>query len=458
MERRGLGALLLRRAENFAWYTGGGNSRVDYTAPEGVADVVVTQTAEYVLTSTIETARTRDEQVHGMEVVEYPWHEGPDAALRDLVGSAEIGADVALPGAADIRDDVSALRRVLDPDAIARLRAIGADLGAALAEAAAELSPGMSEHDAAAAIAASCRARALVPAVLLAATDERIRRYRHPLPTDAPLARRAMLVASAQRGGLYANLTRFAWFEEPDRETERRQAACDEILRRMRVEATRPGRTLADAFGDCRRFYADAGFADEWRLHHQGGITGYASRELIATPHTDTPIETGQAFAWNPSITGAKAEETFVLTGDGAQVVAGTSQNVEVVRAIYSALAAADRATLLSHLDLSIRVYDRPVHPEVSLYEGHEGFVRFAETDWDSFDEVIYEPQEFVEREPYVIVPIRQRGTGKGSSLAVEESIVNVWKLLAGKCVELRNYSTIDEALAAVAASASTIP
>jgi ketosteroid isomerase-like protein len=133
-------------------------------------------------------------------------------------------------------------------------------------------------------------------------------------------------------------------------------------------------------------------------------------------------------------------------------------QNVEVVRAMYAAFARGDREALVSHLDPSIRVHDRPVHPEASVYEGPEGFLRFADTDWDSFDEVIYEPQEFVEREPYVIVPIKQRGTGKGSSLAVEESIVNVWKLRAGKCVELRNYSTIDEALAAVAASASTMP
>jgi uncharacterized protein len=125
-------------------------------------------------------------------------------------------------------------------------------------------------------------------------------------------------------------------------------------------------------------------------------------------------------------------------------------RNVEVVRAMYDAFARGDRAALISHLDPSIRVHDRPLHPEASVYEGPEGFLRFAETDWDSFDEVVYEPQEFVEREPYVIVPIKQRGTGKGSSLAVEESIVNVWKLRAGKCVELRNYSTLGEALAAI--------
>jgi Xaa-Pro dipeptidase len=63
----------------------------------------------------------------------------------------------------------------------------------------------------------------------------------------------------------------------------------------MREEATRPGRSLADCFADLRGFYADAGFPGEWRLHHQGGITGYASRELIATPYTDVEIEPGMA-------------------------------------------------------------------------------------------------------------------------------------------------------------------
>ena len=53
---------------------------------------------------------------------------------------------------------------------------------------------------------------------------------------------------------------------------------------------------------------------DGWRHHHQGGLTGYRSREAIATPGAALEIADGQAFAWNPSLPGAKAEETFVLT------------------------------------------------------------------------------------------------------------------------------------------------
>jgi Xaa-Pro dipeptidase len=323
MDETGLDALLLRGAANFAWYTRGGNSRVEHASPLGVADVVVTRERELVLTSTIEAPRMRAEETPGFEVLEYPWEEGPARSIERLVGSGRLGSDVGLEGALLVADRLDALRRVLDPEAVERLRGVGADLTAALEEAAGRVAPGMSEHEAAGAVADACRVRGLVPTVLLAATHERIARYRHALPTGAPLERRAMLVASAERGGLYANLTRMVWLDEPDPETTRRQAACDEILARTRAEVTRPGRTLAEAFAGIRSLYADVGFPDEWRLHHQGGITGYASRELLATPYTDVEIEPGMAFSWNPSITGAKSEETFILTAAGCETVAG---------------------------------------------------------------------------------------------------------------------------------------
>ena len=53
--------------------------------------------------------------------------------------------------------------------------------------------------------------------------------------------------------------------------------------------------------------------------------SGTGSRELIATQDTNHVIGAGQAFAWNPSITGAKAEQTFVLTDSGPEVVTGSN-------------------------------------------------------------------------------------------------------------------------------------
>jgi Xaa-Pro dipeptidase len=321
IERRDLGALLLRRSVNFAWYTGGADNRVDHASPFGVADVLVTLEAEYVFTNNIEAPRMRDEQTPDFEVVEHPWYEDELDAVREVVGDLPLGSDFPLEGAPDVSDEIAPLRYILDPDALERYRRVGTDAAAAVAEAAGSLEPGTNEQEAAANLAAACRRRELFSPVLLAAADERIASYRHPIPHGERIERRAMLVVSAECGGLYANVTRMVHFEEPDPELKRRQEACETILRRMREEATRPGRTLADAFEDCRRFYAEEGFPDEWRLHHQGGLTGYASREIIATPQTLREIKVDQAFAWNPSITGAKAEETFILDESGPEVI-----------------------------------------------------------------------------------------------------------------------------------------
>ena len=321
MDDRGVGSLLLSSPANFAWYTGGADNRVDHSDPVGVAGVLLTTDDAYILTNNIEAPRMREEQTPEMEVVEHPWHEGPSALLRELADGASTGTDFPSEFGPDLSAEISPLRYVLDGDAIADYRRLGEDISIAISEAAGSLSPETDELEAAADLSAACLERGISAPVLLAASGERLVRYRHPVPHGGLLGRQAMLVACAERGGLFASVTRMIYFEDPDAQTTRRQEACEEVLRRMREEATRQGRTLAQAFDDCRRFYAEAGFPEGWRDHHQGGMTGYASREVIATPGTHQEIREGQAFAWNPSLVGAKAEETFVLGPDGPEIL-----------------------------------------------------------------------------------------------------------------------------------------
>jgi antitoxin VapB len=320
LARTGLDAIVLRSPENFAWYSGGADNRVDHASPAGVADIVVTRRGEHVVTNNIEAARMREEQVPGWDVIEYEWYAGPGDSITELAGGAAVGSDVAAPFEIDVAGLVAPLRYRLDADAIARYRTVGADTMAAVDAACAALTPAMTETEAAGAVAAACRATGLFTPALMVAGAARLPRYRHPIPAAAPLAARAMIVVCAERGGLYANLTRFVHFEPPDAGLAAELEACQGILARLR-DATRPGRTLGDVFADCQQFYADAGFPDGWQHHHQGGLTGYRSREAIATPGHAQEITTGQAFAWNPSVPGAKAEETFVLTDDGAEVL-----------------------------------------------------------------------------------------------------------------------------------------
>jgi hypothetical protein len=48
-------------------------------------------------------------------------------------------------------------------------------------------------------------------------------------------------------------------------------------------------------------------------LHHQGGLAGYAPREIVATPEAVDEVAVGQVYAWNPSIAGTKSEDTILV-------------------------------------------------------------------------------------------------------------------------------------------------
>lgn len=328
LEHLGLGAALLRTPANFAHYTNGADNRVDRADPCGVAVVLVSPEGEWVITDNIEAARFREEETPELQVAEYPWYEGAEKTIRELTGDASLGSDLPATNEREISGELAALRYVLDPDATERYRLVCADAAAALSETAAAISPDTHELEAAAELEASLRRRGLNSAVLLAGGEERAARYRHPAPRAGTYDRiggRAMLVACAERGGLYANTTRILELDEPSPESRRLQRVCDNILARARL-AARPGRTLAQVFEEITRAYREEGFPEAWKEHHQGGITGYASREMIATPRTQTEIRESMAFAFNPSLVApggefAKAEETFLLTRTGPEVL-----------------------------------------------------------------------------------------------------------------------------------------
>jgi ketosteroid isomerase-like protein len=106
-----------------------------------------------------------------------------------------------------------------------------------------------------------------------------------------------------------------------------------------------------------------------------------------------------------------------------------------------------------SPVDPAIRCYDRPSRPSAEVYVGQTGFLRFGQSDQEVFESVRYDPRRFTDADDQVVVPIRQRGRGKASRVPVDEDVVNVWKVQRGKAVELRIYSTEQEALEAVGLS-----
>jgi Xaa-Pro aminopeptidase len=324
-----LAAILLHRRSTLAWLLAGArlHVRTDHEAAEARVAVLASGTAR-LFANAIEAPRLRDEELTGLplEVVPTPWFDDLDeAAIRSLAAGgsdpARAASEATLERGAAGR--LQALRFRFEPGELRRYRALCLDAAQAIEAAARGLRPEVREVDAAAALAAGVVARGCIPSVLLVAFDERILRYRHPLPGERRLERRAMLVLCAERGGQVAAATRFVAFAAPDAELRRRidaTAAIDAAA----IRASRAGATARDLFATIVGAYAQAGYPQEWRHHHQGGAIGYAPREWIAGPASPHRLHERQPLAWNPSIAGAKSEDTILVTSSGAELLTAT--------------------------------------------------------------------------------------------------------------------------------------
>jgi Xaa-Pro aminopeptidase len=91
---------------------------------------------------------------------------------------------------------------------------------------------------------------------------------------------------------------------------------------------SRPGISLGQAFSAGEKHFAAGGFYDDWKEHHQGGTTGYAGREVLAQPGADYRLTAGVAVAWNPTVPGAKSEDTFLVLDEGLEQLTRAPESV----------------------------------------------------------------------------------------------------------------------------------
>jgi Xaa-Pro aminopeptidase len=313
-----LDALLIRKVANFAWATCGGSSYIDTSLTDGVAWLLFTPSRRHIVTSNIEAPRLEQDErlkAQGWEFHVTEWHESTDAIVS-LVGDLRLGTDSPYPGAKDLSGEFPRLRMRLLPEEQERFRALGRSCAEAMNQAIHRVRGGMTEFEIAAILGAEAQQRAVLPIVNLIATDERIFKFRHPLPTTKKMDKYAMLVLCGRRNGLVCSLTRLIHFGRlTDDLCDKAEsvAAIDAAF----ITATRPGQLLRDVFKAGLAAYAREGFSDEWRLHHQGGPAGYLPREFIVTTETRDAVAAGNAYAWNPSITGVKSEDTILVRDDG---------------------------------------------------------------------------------------------------------------------------------------------
>jgi Xaa-Pro aminopeptidase len=324
LKEHGLDALLLQKVSSFAWATCGAASYVNTAATDGAASLLITPNGRYVLTNNIEATRIEQEEqlgAQGWQIHASHWYAAQDA-VAELTGKLKLGADGPFQGAQDLSDELARLRANLTKEEGQRFRQLGKLCAESMDQAIRAVKPGMTENQIASILAQEAQSRGAQPIVNLIATDERIYKFRHPLPTDKKLDRYAMLILCGRRWGLVCSLTRLVHFGRLPAELQSKSLATAKVDATVIAE-TRPGRSLGEIFARIQKAYAEAGFPDEWKLHHQGGPAGYEPREYIATPGGKDLVNSGQAYAWNPSITGTKSEDTVLVGEPENEVLTG---------------------------------------------------------------------------------------------------------------------------------------
>ena len=334
LEHEKLSGVLLNGQHNFAWITGGANNGIDRSRENGAASVLVTNKGRrYLLANNIEMPRMLAEEVSSalFEPIEFAWQDEKASGtfLTDAtakISGGKVATDLVLnPTVRAIDGLIAEFRHSLTEEEIARYRVLGKDAAAAIDGVVDRLRPRMTELAIAGMMRHELAGRLIESVVTLVAIDDRISRFRHPVPTRKGLGKTILFVTCAKRTGLIASLSRIVTLGEPPAELlEKTEAAA--FVNAKLLAATRPGATGADLYLVAKNAYEAVGFPGQIDKHHQGGAAGYRTRDWVAHPRGGDIVERNQAFAWNPSITGTKVEQTVIVTDDGIETLTTSSK------------------------------------------------------------------------------------------------------------------------------------
>ena len=324
MKLHGYDGIFLFRRDTFSWLTGGKINHIIRSTEFGMAALFITADNKYCIANQVEKYRMMEEEGLaglGYSLLEINWWEEDylDCVRRNL-GVVKMASDKDLPGVADVYEDLKRIRFSLMPEEIERYRELCSICTNVVEDTCRGICPGDTEHQVLANMVGKIMSKGIEASVALVASDYRIFKYRHPIDTGKKIDKYAMVVLCGRKYGLFANLTRFIHFGVLSEDIKKKF----ELVRKIDVEFitnTVVGKNISDVFKIAVKEYEEAGYKDEWKLLHQGGPTGYATRDYLATPYYDELVYDNQAFTWNPSITGTKSEDTVLVNKNGFEIL-----------------------------------------------------------------------------------------------------------------------------------------
>ncbi|MDD6346702.1 MAG: M24 family metallopeptidase [Lachnospiraceae bacterium] len=327
MAKESLDAVILNSIHNFYWITGGKGDMVDRSCGEAAAKILITKDKAYAICNSSEMYRVFDEELTDgtFELIGFRWHEDETAVVSRYVDLSKTGSDTGVYGTRQIAGLINPLRYVLTPEEEARMQEIGPLAAGILEDSVRDIQPGETEMEAAGRCAGRLIAAGFAVPVMLVASDERLFKYRHPLPTTKKIEKYAMIAICAQKYGLTISISRIVSFEPLSEEIRTKYEAL------LKIDATyilntKAGVMSRDVLAKAYEVYKETGFEADFHLHHQGGALGYLTRDYCTNERTEAVVLDHQGYSWNPTIAGVKLEDTYVIKGDTQDIVSYTGK------------------------------------------------------------------------------------------------------------------------------------
>lgn len=316
-----LDGLLMAKQSNLQWFTGGKMNYVINNNDISLVYLYITSNKRYLIAKASDLDRMMEEELYGLgfEPALYQWYDqSPFDAIEKIKKGSRIGVDFYQPGKVMVQSKISDIRRQLTDAEIKRLIKFSADYSKIITDFCIDLKNNFTEREIAAKLIYRCSLKGIRLPVLMVGGDERIFKYRHPVYTDNKIKKLTLLATVGEKDGINVPLSRMICLGSAPRELKLKIEILN-FVEASAASASTAGTLLKEVFEVIKNAYKSRGYNDEWKNHHQGGITNYVPGDYIINPGSGIKLRVGDTLSFNPTIAGAKTEDMYLVRPEKVQ-------------------------------------------------------------------------------------------------------------------------------------------
>jgi len=220
IKEKGYQGVVISRRENFSWITTGGNATVINSTNNGIGCLVFTPDNQYFVSHSMDGQRILEEQIplQEYELVELKWYESEPLGRALQIAGSNAAADINITGYENIFPEILDLHYPITNLEINRLLWLGQKMNEIYLTMGDFIKPGMTEIEIAAYFQFLQAQAGIISDVLISGADQRMFKYRHPMPTDNKLNKYLMLHSAPNKWGLHTPITRYFSLGVPDKQ------------------------------------------------------------------------------------------------------------------------------------------------------------------------------------------------------------------------------------------------